>query len=375
MKIRIKKACIVFLLISAFSFFIGNCVFAEAEAFDEYPRPRILQDGELKIGFIHDKPEYESCARVVQQARIETAHRGWELIDLVYENEQDLRDNILNLINQDVDAIVMFSLPSMEAKQDLVDMARGKGIGVYNVDNQMIPGIICNSTMPNGVAAMEMMYRIGEDHLWNDNIAIITKTPIQVHVERTDVMKALIGVYPSMSALAEADMSSAQVDELQAANDYTKAWMTKYGDELTGIITSTDYFGVPVAEAVQQAGDINGDKVWVAGIDGGAQAWSYIRDNTPLKYSYAQPFELYVHNVFEIINSMQVLGANPGDDGSMILAPGETIYARGEVVTRENCPAVGESIHAAFEFYGLDPDDDGAWFNWQDAGGPYQVTP
>ena len=45
----------------------------------------------------------------------------------------------------------------MEAKQDLVDMARGKGIGVYNVDNQMIPGIICNSTMPNGVAAMEMM--------------------------------------------------------------------------------------------------------------------------------------------------------------------------------------------------------------------------
>ena len=94
MKIRIKKACIVFLLISAFSFFIGNCVFAEAEAFDEYSRPRILQDGELKIGFIHDKPEYESCARVVQQARIETAHRGWELIDLVYENEQDLRDNI-----------------------------------------------------------------------------------------------------------------------------------------------------------------------------------------------------------------------------------------------------------------------------------------
>ena len=66
-----------------------------------------------------------------------------------------------------------------------------------------------------------------------------------MHVERTDVMKALIGVYPSMNVLAEADMSSAQVDELQAANDYTKAWMTKYGDELTGIITSTDYFGVP----------------------------------------------------------------------------------------------------------------------------------
>ena len=65
--------------------------------------------------------------------------------------------------------------------------------------------------------------------------------------------------------------------------------------------------------------------MWVAGIDGGAQAWSYIRDNTPLKYSYAQPFELYVHNVFEIINSTQVLGANPGDDGSMILASGETL--------------------------------------------------
>ena len=44
---------------------------AEDEAFDEYPCLRILQDGILKIGFIHDKPEYESCARVVQQTRIE----------------------------------------------------------------------------------------------------------------------------------------------------------------------------------------------------------------------------------------------------------------------------------------------------------------
>ncbi len=353
---------------------MASVVAAEPTDFDDFVHPRVLSDGKLKVGFIHDKPEFESVQRVVQQAKIEAAHRGWELIDLVYDNDQDLRDNILNLINQDVDALIMFSLPSMESKEDLVAMAREKGIGVYNLDNQMVSGIIMNSTMPNAVAAAELMYRIGEDHLWNDSMAIITKRPIQVHVERTDVMKALCGVYPSMNILTEEDISTAQIDELQAANEDTKTWMTKYGDELTGILTSTDYFGVPVAEAVAQYGDPTGEKVWVAGIDGGAQAWAYIRNKTPFQYSYAQPFELYAHNVFEVVDELQVQGLNPGDAGCKLTKSGETIYATGMVVTRSNVPAVGQSIHAAFNYYGMDPNDANAWYNWTDAGGAYQIT-
>ena len=82
---------------------VGAAFAEEYEAFDNYPHPRVKTDGSLTIGYISDKPEFESIQRILQQLRLECKHRGWNLIELYYENEQDLRDKFLNLINQDVD--------------------------------------------------------------------------------------------------------------------------------------------------------------------------------------------------------------------------------------------------------------------------------
>lgn len=344
----------------------------EYAAFDDYPRPRVKADGGLTIGFVSDKPEFESVARILQQLRLECIHRGWNLVEVVYENEQDLRDKFLNLINQDVDAIVTFSLTNMESKQDIVARAREAGIGFYNTDCTVVDGVICNSTMPNGMAAAELMYAIGEDGMWSDGMAIITKKSIQVHYERTDVMKAIAECYSTMDIFAEQDIAAVTYDELQAANDFAKTWVTQYGDELTGIITSTDYFGAPVAEALAQAGI--GDEVWVSGFDGGSQVWGYIRNNTPLRYSYAVPDELFIHKVLELIDQIQVKGMNPGDDGCLISRVGETMYCAGIVIDRDNCPEVGTNIHAVFDYYGGDPDDMDAWYNWNDGDGAYVVS-
>ena len=113
-----------------------------------------------------------------------------------------------------------FSLTNMDSKQDLVEQARSAGIGWYNTDTQVVDGVISNSAMPDGLAGAALMYHIGEVHNWQQGVAVLTKKSIQVHYERTDVMKAIAECYPGMSVLAEQDIAAVTYDELQAANDF-----------------------------------------------------------------------------------------------------------------------------------------------------------
>ena len=39
------------------------------------------------------------------------------------------------------------------------------------------------------------------------------------------------------------------------------------------------------------------------------------------------------------------------------------IYLDGTIITPENVPAIGETIHAAYDYY--DPNDTDAWYNWE----------
>lgn len=342
------------------------------EPFDAFPRPRVVKEG-LTVGYVHTRSESESQSRTIQQYKIEAGHRGWNLVDAYYENDQECRDGILNLINQDVDAIILFSMESMASKVDLIAQAREKGIGVYCNDNQVVEGIIANSSMPNGVAAMELLYTIGEEHYWKDQICVLGSSAVQSHNERVEPIMAIAEVYPEMNWLAYEDITPTG-DPAQVTWDYTQAWLQKYGDQMTGIVGSCDFIALAAAEAIAQNGDPTGEKCWTAGLDGGSRAWAYIRDNTPFRYNYAQPFEAYTHNIMELIGQIQQDGLNPGDEGCLISVVGECIYANGRVVTRENVPAVGESIHAVFDYYGGDPADPNAWYNWTDAGGAMTIT-
>ena len=64
----------------------------------------------------------------------------------------------------------------------------------------------------------------------------------------------------------------------------------------------------------------------------------------------------------------------PGDDGCLISEEGAAIYETGMVVSPKNVPEVGESIHAVFDYYGGDPEDADAWYNWTDGEGAYTVS-
>lgn len=344
----------------------------EAKQFDAYPRPKMGTDGKLVVCSVHIVPTAESQSRSVHQIDVEIAHRGWKLIDVTEQVAADLRDALLNCINQEPDAILLGNQQSMESYQDVIDQARNAGIGVYNNDNQLIPGIITNSTMPNGVAAMELLYAIENENYWSDAIGFIDVPMIQVSNERIGPMKALLQAYPNTKVLASEDALS-QPDVFTAGYTIAKPWLEKYGHEMTGIIGFADLLAYTAAEAIIASGDPTGEYTWAAGIDGGSQSWGYIRDNTPFKYNYSQPFELYTHKLFELMDQLQLKGMNPGDPDCLIKFSGDTMYSVGTVVTRANVPDIGASIHSAYNYY--DPTDTTAWYNWPEGGGPLKVEP
>ncbi len=340
----------------------------DGSSFDEFTRPRIAEDGKLTVACIHPKPEVESQKRSIIQCELECENRGWEFQDVVYQEDAEWADLFKNLINQDVDVIILGSTESMEAKVDLIAEARNAGIGIYSNDNQVVSGVIMNSTMPNGSAAMELIYKIGNDIGWEGSIGFSTMAAIQVHNERILPIQAICDIYVNMSVLDTVDSLAGGTDQATYVGDSAKALMQKYGKDMRGWIGSCDYIAMPVAEAAQQNPDLVHDDFFVAGIDGGSDAWSYIRSGSYFKYSYAQPFEMFTHKVFECIEDIQVDGLNPGDEGCIIAKAGEVLYSEGIVITPENVPEVGANINSVFDYY---DDDADAWYNWE---GTYEIT-
>jgi len=151
----------------------------------------------------------------------------------------------------------------------------------------------------------------------------------------------------------------------------TENWMTKFGNDLDWIFAGWDTPGQFAARVIEQEGYTKED-IFVTGIDGGSATYQLIREGGPFVASISQPFELYTHNVFEAIAQIES-GIMPGDAGSIIPKDSRTIYSTPVLTDDANCPEPGTSIHAVFNFYGGDPDDADAWYNWQEAGGPYMI--
>ncbi|MDO4261524.1 MAG: hypothetical protein Q4C82_05555 [Eubacteriales bacterium] len=344
---------------------------AEAEAFDDYARPVTVPEDEVSIIYLVSNMTDESNIRCENQVAIEAAHRGWDYQVINYEKEDNFREYFQNAINQQPTAIIIGITQSFESYQDLVASARDAGIGVYSNDNSIIDGVISNSTMDNSAAAAAIMDQVIADHGPELNYAVFELSS-EVVTLRADTAKS----YDSDQVHLLDAIDLASTGDLNTAG-YTIAqtWMQQYGDELQFIFGSADTPAISAAEAIIQAGDTTGATTFVSGVDGGASTWSYIRNDTPLKYTYSQPFEYFSHITCQAIYDIQVAGLNPGDEGCIVTAAGENITdAVGIVTTIENCPQPGDSIHSVFDYYGEDQNDEEAWYNWTDGPGIYEVT-
>lgn len=351
---------LVLVMVLALSLSVGYA--EEKAAFDNFARPNIKSKDEIVVAFLRPQLTSEWTVRAVNQVELEFQNRGWQSLILPFETDAEVNDMILNAVNNEVDAIVLCNMESVEAKKNAIETARAAGIGVYNVDNQVIDGVIANVTMPNGVAAAELMYVLGEKSKWNGGIASLTVESIQVHNERTRTFESIISCYPALTLLDSQDCFSGAGTYLENCYDFTTAWLNKYGTELVGIVCSADAFAIQAnAAAEANANEVN-PNLWIAGIDGGSEYFYQIRQNSYYQYSYVQPVEYYVHTIFDVIEDIQVDGLNPGEVGCAISVPGETVYCKGTLVGRDNVPQSGDPIQKVFDYY---TDDPNAWYNWE----------
>ena len=322
----------------------------------------------IKVAICGHGLEAESCQRDFQQAKIECANRGWELIDAMTVRDPTMqRETMETLIRKQVDAIVIIYW-DMEAIADLILKATEEGIGVYCVDTELRPGVIVSCTQNNAVAGALMAYwgtqRLNE----RGNVAIMSG---KWHIMRRRGYTAAALFerdWPALTLVAEEFLPLVGYEE--SAFNTAVNWMTKYGDKLDWIFAGWDTPGQYAARAIEQAG-FNRDNIFVTGIDGGSAVYSMIRSGSPFVATVSQPFELYVHTVFEVINQIES-GIGPDHPDSLI-PTGRIIYQTPVLTDETNVPAAGSSIHAVFGYYGMNPDDPDAWFNWQDAGGPYKL--
>lgn len=338
----------------------------EAVQFDDYARPKIKSDGKLKVAHLHNTLSYENQKRYYTQSQIEAYNRGWELVMIEYSGAESIRNAFLNAINQDVDAIFFMSISNFNSLEDLVIEARNKGIGVYTAEATTCEGNITNCSMPMGEIAMDLLYRVGEDTNWTGGLTVTTAYSFATVYERTIPVRAMIEngtIFPQLKFLDEQSVDFGSSISLQEqVYNFVKTWLQKYGDEMTHIFVAADMDAVLAAQAAKGAGK-TADDIIMFTIDGTVGGVAEMRDpESPLAYNYTQPLENYCHNLYELVDQLQVKGMNPGDPGCLIQKAGETWNFEGVIITKENVPAAGESIHVMYDYY--DPDNADGWYNW-----------
>lgn len=349
-------------------YFVDNGIVYETLTAGEevpLPLPRIVKDRPVKVAYLTLGPVMQ-VKRHCHQTLIDVAHRGWEIMYLEATSPMKMREAFEIAINKDVDAAVI-TYWTMPALKDLIIKARKKGIGVYVVDTELQPGVLLDCTAHQGVGAAKMAYYMLERMGLRGKAGIVAMARELAERERRDVIEALFKVY-GVEVVSIENLTN-QDTQMEDAYKWAQNMLVKYGDELTWLVGIWDGLGLSCSRAIEQAG-LQG-KVFSTGMDGGDQIFDMIRENQTLVTCAVQPYEWYTHNTFEAINQIQVEGIPPLAPDSWV-KEGRTIFLDQALVTAENIPAEGTSIHQLFEYYQNDPyylGDD--WYNWQDVGGPY----
>ena len=333
------------------------------------PMPRVVKGRALQIAFLIPQPSAESLQRGLRQSQIETEHRGWKVAAEERADEiSKQRNGLQAFISKNVDAIV-FLFPFVEPLKDLIIEARQKGIGVYNLDADLQPGVILNVTQPNGVVGAMLAYYIIDRLNGKGGVAVINYTG-HILRQRCYAAKGLFeskADWPNLSLLGWEDLPNPGWEK--ASYNAASAWIQKYGKKLNAIFAGWDTPGIMASRAIEAAGYTK-DDCFVVGIDGGSEAYDMIRKGSPFVATMSQPFELYAHTVFEVIDEVQIKGIGPGVKGSSV-PKNRTIYATPVLTTADNLPAVGSVIHEVFRNSYYDPSKKDAWYTW---GKPYTVS-
>lgn len=324
----------------------------------------VKSDGKLKIAYLLDSLANDSSQRHWQQVQNECKTRGWELISETnvsgnYEADPT-RQAFQNMMAQEPDAIVISYL-DIPPIADLCVEANQKGIGVYCIGTDLSDGILMNVNSNNSVIGAKVMAYVmdrlgGEANTMGFQTLWMTRG-----IRRDEVAMSMANSKTYNVGTVEQHEVTPEgfTDEMYGV---TENWLTKYGSDLDFVWACWDGGGIVIAQAMAAAG-YSADDMFTVGMDGGNQAWAYIRSGEiPFVASLAEPFEYQVHQCFEGIQQLQVEGKHRGDADCIISKSGDySTDSMTVVVDKNNVPDVGENVHTLFEYY--DPDDKDAWYN------------
>ena len=355
-----KKITITVSIILLAFLFIFNTSLAQEDL--NLPAPRVKPDGDLTVAYCRSNLAWASGIRPYMQMHIEGAYRGWEMVYVTdMENPLEQRNAVDSLIAKDVDAIIIDNFQILQFP-DLAIKAREKGIGVYCLDTPLVPGVLAETTMPNGIFSAEMAY-YGLGQLNGEgNVALIGWELTDWGVQRTFPIQILLekGFKPGINLIEYTTPD--QEKYIEDAFRIGSAWAQKYGDELDWIHCPFDGIAMPVVRALEQAG-LTREEVMVTGIDAGIEACQMIMEGTPFKATYGQFFEAYAHYICEVIDQVQVRGI-PVDAPESIVPVGRVIRFPGMLIDETNVPEEGDTAYKVHAYDGLNPDDPDAWVNW-----------
>jgi len=334
-----KRITITVSIILLAFLFIFNTSLAQEDL--NLPAPRIKPDGDLTVAYCRSNLAWASGIRPYMQMQIEGAYRGWEMVYVTdMENPLEQRNAVDSLIAKDVDAIIIDNFQILQFP-DLAIKAREKGIGVYCLDTPLVPGVLAETTMPNGIFSAEMAY-YGLGQLNGEgNVALIGWELTDWGVQRTFPIQILLekGFKPGINLIEYTTLD--QEKYIEDAFRVGSAWAQKYGDELDWIHCPFDGIAMPVVRALEQAG-LTREEVMVTGIDAGIEACQMIMEGTPFKATYGQFFEAYAHYICEVIDQVQVRGI-PVDAPESIVPVGGVIRFPGMLIDESNVPQEGDT--------------------------------
>lgn len=340
---------------------------------DNYEGLKVKSDGKIVIAHMLDSLSNESSQRAFLQMQNECEARGWTLIgetDVAASYEADAtRKAMERVIAQNPDAIVISYL-DIPPIADLIVKAREKGIGVYSHGTDLAEGMLLNIESAQGVMGAKITSYAIQRMGGSGGVTGFIDLWMPRGARRDIVAAALIekGGWDFGETIHHNLTPEGYTDELF---NVVSNWLTKYGSDLDYVWTCWDTGAITAAQAMAAKG-YTADDMFTCGIDGGAQAWAYIRSGEiPFVASLADCFEYQIHTTCEAIEQIHVEGKVPGEKGCVVPSNNYiTTDSMQIIIDESNVPAVGTNIHEVFNYYGGDPEDQNAWYN---KGTPYTV--
>ncbi len=168
-------------------------------------------------------------------------------------------------------------------------------------------------------------------------VAIIGMNDLYVHRQRQQMIEAVVNSpeNPDIKLLATENVTV--MNWQTASYDIAKAWIAKYGKQLSAIIGTWDGISWGIARAVADSGYTK-DDIFTMSIDGSEQTYDMIRKGMPFVGVIAQNFGGWAAVMGDAIQAVVVEHKDPKN----VVPASRTVYVPYVWVDATNVPAAGQ---------------------------------